>query len=147
MVLDVLRAELRAAGITYKMLADRIAMSESSIKRMFGQKDMTLSRLAQICQAAGVNMEDVLRRAADARPQADTLTLPQETSLVANPRLLLVAICCLGHWSLEQIIETYRLSEPECIGLLAELDRLGLIELKPLNRYSLRVWRRRAWKR
>src|SRR6059058_5883816 len=125
MVLDVLRAELRAAGITYKMLADRIAMSESSIKRMFGQKDMTLSRLAQICQAAGIALEDVLRRAADARPQADTLTLPQETSLVANPRLLLVAICCLGHWSLEQIIETYRLSEPECIGMLAELDRLG----------------------
>lgn len=45
MLLDVLRAELRAAGITYKMLADRIAMSESSIKRMFGQKDMTLSAL------------------------------------------------------------------------------------------------------
>ena len=80
--LDVLRAELRAAGITYKMLADRIAMSESSIKRMFGQKDMTLSRLAQICQAAGVNMEDVLRRAADARPQADTLTLPAATEPV-----------------------------------------------------------------
>jgi DNA-binding Xre family transcriptional regulator len=145
MVLDVLRAELRASGITYKMLADRIAMSESSIKRMFGQKDMTLSRLAQICQAAGIALEDVLRRAADARPQADTLNLAQETSLVANPRLLLVAICCLGHWSLEQIIETYRLTEPECIGMLAELDRLGLIELKPLNRYSLRVSNAFRW--
>jgi DNA-binding Xre family transcriptional regulator len=145
MLLDVLRAELRAAGITYKMLADRIAMSESSIKRMFGQKDMTLSRLAQICQAAGIAMEDVLRRAADARPQADTLTLIQETALVANPRLLLVAICCLGHWSLEQMVETYRLSEPECIGLLVELDRLGVIELKPLNRYTLRVSNAFRW--
>jgi DNA-binding Xre family transcriptional regulator len=145
MLLDVLRAELRAAGITYKMLADRIAMSESSIKRMFGQKDMTLSRLAQICQAAGIALEDVLRRAADARPQADTLTLVQETALVANPRLLLVAICCLGHWSLEQMVETYRLTEPECIGLLVELDRLGVIELKPLNRYTLRVSNAFRW--
>lgn len=139
LVLQVLRAELRAAGITYKALAERISMSESSVKRMFGQKDMALSRLAQICKAAGIPLEDVLRRAADARPHADTLTLTQEKSLMANPRLLLVAICCLGNWTLDQIVETYSMSEPECIGLMVELDRLGLIELKPLNRYSLRV--------
>jgi DNA-binding Xre family transcriptional regulator len=145
LVLDVLRAELRSASITYKDLAARINVSESSVKRMFGQKDMALSRLAQICQVTGIALEDVLRRAADARPQADALTLPQETSLVANPRLLLMAICCLGHWSLEQVTETYRLTEPECIKLLAELDRLGLIELKPLNRYSLRVSNAFRW--
>jgi DNA-binding Xre family transcriptional regulator len=144
-VLEVLRAELRAASITYKALAERIGMSESSVKRMFGQKDMSLSRLAEICKAAGIALEDVLRRAADARPHADTLTLTQERSLVSNPRLLLVAICCLGHWSLEQVIETYRLTEAECIRCMAELDRLGLIELKPLNRYSLRVSNAFRW--
>jgi DNA-binding Xre family transcriptional regulator len=144
-LLAVLRSELRAAAITYKTLADRIGMSESSVKRMFGQNDMPLSRLAQICQAAGIALEDVLRSAADARPQADTLTLTQEKSLVANPRLLLVAICCLGHWSLEQVIETYSLSEAECIGCMTELDRLGLIELKPLNRYTLRVSNAFRW--
>lgn len=145
LVVQVLRAELRAAGITYKTLAERIGMSESSVKRMFGQKDMALSRLAQICTAAGIPLEDVLRRAADARPHADTLTLQQEKSLMANPRLLLVAICCLGHWTLEQVIETYALSEPECIGCLAELDRLGVIELKPMNRYTLRVSNAFRW--
>jgi len=139
LVLQVLRAELRAASITYKALAERIGMSESSVKRMFGQKDMTLSRLAQICSASGIPLEDVLRRAADVQPHADTLTAAQEKALIAKPKLLLVAICCLGHWSMEQIIETYAISETECIGFLAELDRLGVIELKPLNRYSLRV--------
>ncbi|MDB5907821.1 MAG: transcriptional regulator, family [Massilia sp.] len=139
LILQVLRAELRAAAITYKALADRIGMSESSVKRMFGQKDMSLSRLAQICSASGIALEDVLRRAADVQPHADTLNAVQEKALIAKPRLLLVAICCLGHWTLEQIVETYEISEPECIGFLAELDRLGVIELKPLNRYSLRV--------
>lgn len=139
LIVDVLRAELRAANLTYKTLAERIDMSESSVKRLFGQKDMPLSRLAQICQVAGIALEDVLRRAADARPQLEALTLLQETSLVAKPRLLLVAICCLGYWSMEQIVETYRLTEAECIGCLVELDRLGLIELRPLNRYTLRV--------
>jgi len=139
LIIDVLRAELRAVNLTYRTLAERIDMSESSVKRLFGQKDMPLSRLAQICQAAGIALEDVLRRAADARPQTDALTLPQETALVAKPRLLLVAICCLGHWSFEQIVENYRLSEAECISAMAELDRLGLIELRPMNRYGMRV--------
>ena len=139
LIVDVLRAELRAANLTYKTLAERIDMSESSVKRLFGQKDMPLSRLAQICQAGGIALEDVLRRAADARPQADALTLPQETALVAKPHLLLVAICCLGHWTFEQIVENYRLTQAECIAAMAELDRLGLIELRPLNRYGMRV--------
>lgn len=139
LLLRVLRTQMRAAGVTYKLLAERIGMSESSVKRMFGQQDMTLSRLAQICKASGIALEEVLRGAADATPHSDSLTPLQEKSLVANPHLLLMAICCLGHWTLEQVLETYALSEPACIVLLAELDRLGLIELKPLNRYSLRV--------
>jgi len=145
LILDALRARLRAAGITYKMLAERIDVSESSVKRMFGQKDMALSRLAQVCQATGIAMDDVLRGALETRVELDALSLPQEQSLVANPHLLLVAICCLGHWNIEGVIETYRLSEPECIRLLAELDRLGLIELKPLNRYQLRVSNAFRW--
>ncbi len=139
LVLQVLRTELRRAGMTYKALAERIQMSESSVKRMFGQKDMSLSRLAQICKAAGIAMEDVLRQAADVTPHADTLTLAQERSLMSNPKLLLVAICCLGHWTLEQIIETYDLSEAECVLGLIELDKLEFIELRPMNRYRLRV--------
>ncbi len=146
MVLQVLRAELRAAGITYKVLAQRIRMSESSVKRIFAQKDMSLSRLAQICKSAGIALEDVLRQAADTTPQADTLTLAQEKSVVADPMLLLVAICCLGHWSLEQIVETYNLSEAECIRKLVRLDRLELIELKPMNRYRLRVSAAFRWR-
>jgi hypothetical protein len=46
---------------------------------------------------------------------------------------------------MEQIVETYRLSDAECIGLLVELDRLGVIELKPLNRYTVRVSNAFRW--
>ncbi|MBC3935104.1 helix-turn-helix domain-containing protein [Undibacterium rugosum] len=139
LLLQVLRSELRAAGVTYKVLAERIHMSESSVKRMFGQKDMSLSRLAEICKASGVAMEDILRQAADVTPHSDTLTLAQEKSLIAAPKLLLVAICCLGNWTMEQIVETYQMTESECILQLIALDKLELIELRPNNRYRLNV--------
>jgi DNA-binding Xre family transcriptional regulator len=138
-VVQVLRAQLRGARVTYKMLAERLDLSESSVKRLFGKKDMSLSRLALICKAAGLALEDILREAADLAPRPDMLTLAQERSLTADPRLLLVAICCLGHWSLAQIIETYNLTEAQCVGCLARLDKLGLIALRPGNGYRLRV--------
>ena len=145
-VMQALRGELRSAGITYRMLAQRIGMSESSMKRVFSRGDMSLTRLALICKAAGVTMEDVMRQAADATPRADQLTLPQERSLMQDPQLLLVAICCLGQWSLPQIVDTYALSEAQAVRGLTRLDRLGLIELKPGNRYRLRVSRTFRWR-
>ena len=144
-VLSVVRAEMKRVGMTYAMLAQKIGVSESSVKRMFSRHDMTLSRLAEICRAAGIAFDEVLRGAADAAPQEDRLTLEQEESLVADPRLLMVAICCLGQWTLEQIVQTYEITEPECIGYLVRLDRLRLIELRPLNRYRLRVARAFRW--
>lgn len=138
-VIEVLRAQMRRASVTYKMLAERIGMSESSIKRIFSQKDMALSRLAGICKAAGLSMEDVLREAADRTPHIEVLTAAQEKSLVTDPHLLLVAICCLGNWSVEQIVETYALNLAQCVRALARLDRLGVIVLKPNNSYRLQV--------
>ena len=145
-VIQVLRANLRAARITYKVLASRVGLSESSLKRVFGQKDMSLSRLNRICKAAGIAMEDVLRQAADQAPRTDMLTLAQERSLSSDPRMLLVAICCLGSWRLAQIVETYDLTEAECIHCLARLDRLGLIVLKPDNSYRLKVSHTFHWR-
>lgn len=145
LLLRVLRSEMRAADLTYKELGERIGLSESSIKRMFSQGDMTLSRLTEVCKAIGVGLEEVLRQAADSTPCTDKLTLAQERALVADPKLLMVAICCLGHWTFEQIIETYAISEAECVGCLVKLDRLALIELRPLNRYRMRVSRAFRW--
>jgi hypothetical protein len=144
-LLSVVRTEMKRAGLTYAGLAQKIGVSESSVKRMFSRHDMTLSRLSEVCRAAGIPFDEVLRAAADSTPQEERLTLEQEESLIAEPRLLLVAICCLGQWSIEQMVQTYDLTEPECVRCLVQLDRLRVIELRPLNRYRLRVARAFRW--
>ena len=66
--------------------------------------------------------------------------------MVADTRLLLVAICCLSQWTVEQMLAAYRLTEAEVVKHLAQLDRLGIIELRPLNRYKLRVSKTFRWR-
>jgi hypothetical protein len=49
-------------------------------------------------------------------------------------------------YQLEQVIGHYRLSEAECIKYFVQLDRLGIIELRPLNRYRLKLAKTFRWR-
>lgn len=145
LLLHTLKRELRRLGLTYRELASRAGVSESTVKRLFSRGDMPLSRLHALCQAARLPLSDLMRQAADAEPQAQGLTTEQESRLVADPRLLLVAVCCLGQWPFEGMVSHYALEPAQVVHALVQLDRLGLIELHPLNRYTLRVARTFRW--
>jgi transcriptional regulator with XRE-family HTH domain len=141
-----LKQELKSARLTYADLARRLGMAESSVKRMLSRGEMSLSRLDAICRALKLDFAELARRVADAQPLVTELTREQERAVVADKKLLLVAISVLSLWTLEQITATYRLSEAECIRYLAQLDRIGIIELRPLNRYRLKLAKTFRWR-
>lgn len=141
-----LKKELKSAGVTYAVLASRLGMAESSVKRMLAKGDMPLSRVDAICRALKLDFAELARRVADAQPLMTELTQEQERAVVADKKLLLVALSVLSLWTLEQITATYRLGEAECIRYFAQLDRIGIIELRPLNRYRLKLAKAFRWR-
>lgn len=145
-LVGVLKAELKAAGITYAHLARQLGLAESTVKRMFAQGEMPLSRVDQVCAALGTDFSALARRLALAHAPRGQLSEAQEAAVVADPRLLLVAICALSQWTLEQIVATYALSEAEVVARLLRLDQLGLIELRPHNRYKLLMSKTLRWR-
>jgi DNA-binding Xre family transcriptional regulator len=145
-LIDQIKTELKLSGITYAQLAPKLGMAESSIKRMFAKGDMPLTRIDEICRVLKLDFADLARKVAEATPLRKELTLEQERAVVADRKLLLMAICCLSQWTCEQVISTYRVSEAEAIKCLAQLDRLGIIELRPMNRYRLRLAKTFRWR-
>ena len=141
-----LKQELKAAQMTYADLARGLGMAESSVKRMLAKGDMSLSRIDAICRALKLDFAELARRVADAQPLLKELTQEQERAVVADKKLLLCAICVLSQWTLEQISTSYRISEAECIKCFAQLDRIGIIELRPLNRYRLKLAKTFRWR-
>jgi len=141
-----LKKELKSAQMTYADLAKKLGLAESSVKRMLAKGDMPLSRIDAICRALRLDFAELARRVADAQPLLAELTQAQEKAVVADKKLLLVAICVLSQWTLEQIVTSYRLSEAEGIKYLAQLDRIGIIELRPLNRYRLKLAKTFRWR-
>lgn len=140
-----IKKELKSAQMTYAELGRALGMAESSVKRMLAKGDMTLSRIDAICHVLKVDFADLARRVADAQPLLAQLSREQETAVVSDKKLLLVAICVLSLWTLEQISERYRLSEADCIGYFAQLDRIGIIEMRPRNRYRLKLAKTFRW--
>ena len=141
-----LKKELKAAQMTYADLAQALGMAESSVKRMLAKGDMSLGKVDAICRALKLDFAELARRVADAQPMLSELTAEQERAVVADKKLLLCAICVLSQWTLEQISTAYRLTEAECIKYFAQLDRIGIIELRPLNRYRLKLAKTFRWR-
>lgn len=147
LLIGLIKAELKAQGLSYADLSRRLGLSESSVKRMLAPGgDMPLSRLDEICRVLALDFAELAARLAAPSPTLRELSLAQEQAVVADPQLLLVAICCLSHWTLEDVLARYRLSEADAVAALARLDRLGVIELRPHNRYKLRVAKTLRWR-
>ena len=138
-LIAALKKELKAAQMTYADLARQLNLAESSVKRMLARGDMPLSRIDAICRTLRLDFAELARRVAEAQPLLKELTLEQEKAVVADEKLLLVSICVLSQWTLEQMTGAYRLTEAECVKCLAQLDRIGIIDLKPGNRYRLKL--------
>ncbi len=145
-LVHAIKNELKHARMTYADLAAALGMAESSVKRMLAKGDMPLSRVDAICRALRLDFADLARWVADAQPLLKELTQDQEKAVVRDKKLLLVAISVLSQWTLEQIVAAYRITEAECIGYLAQLDRIGIIELRPLNRYRLKLAKTFRWR-
>ena len=145
-LVTALKKELKAAQMTYADLAKALGMAESSVKRMLAKGDMPLSRIDAICRVLKLDFAELARRVADMQPLLAEMTEAQERAVVADKKLLLCAICVLSQWTLEQITSSYRLTQAEGITCLAQLDRIGIIELKPLNRYRLKLAKTFRWR-
>lgn len=141
-----LKKELKAAQMTYADLAEGLGMAESSVKRMLAKGDMALSRIDAICRVLKLDFADLARSIADSQPLLKELTQEQERAVVADKKLLLCAICVLSQWTAEQIATDYRLTGAEVVKYFAQLDRIGIIELRPLNRYRLKLAKTFRWR-
>jgi transcriptional regulator with XRE-family HTH domain len=147
LLVDVLKKALRERGLTYARVAKGLGLSESSVKRTFSQGTMSLERLEQLCALMELEIADLLELTRAAEGRVKDLAEEVEQTLVGDVKLLLVAVLAINHWTVQAMLETYRFSEAELVGLLTRLDRLGIIDLLQGNRIKVRLARNFTWRK
>lgn len=145
LIVQALRRELKAAGLSYAELARRLRVSHASVKRWLGSGNFTLKQLDAMLKASGVEWSRVSSAGAAEQHLLDRLTWEQEAALVADPQLLLVAMAAMNHLSLADMTSVYTLTQADCVRHLLALDRMGFVELLPNNRVRMRVARSFQW--
>jgi len=147
-LIQTLKKALKANGKTYQDVANALGLTEASVKRLFSEKKFSLDRLDQICQMMNMEIFDLVQMMRETNQrQISQLTEEQEEEIVSDLELLLVTICVLNRWTIDDILSRYAIAETLCIQKLAQLDRLKLIELLPQNRIKLLVAPNFAWQK
>lgn len=146
-IVDALKTCLRQRNQTYADVARGLGIAESSVKRLFAQKNFTLKRLEAICDLVKLDVADLLEAAKSTDTQLKELSEDQESALVADSKLLLVGILVINHWPIEDILTTYKYTDAELVRYLTRLDKLKVIDLLPQNHYRVRLTRYFAWRK
>lgn len=136
-LVDAIKVELKHQGITYKTLAAKLDVSESTVKQMFASGNFNFHRLDAICEILDSDLNALLELSESIENKLSVLNREQEQALVADTRLLVVAYCLVNAWMVDEIIARYDIDEFEIVSLLAKLDKMKLIELLPNNKVRL----------
>ena len=139
LIVETLKQELRKQGINYRQVAQALDLSEASVKRLFAEKTFTLARLEQVCEMLHLEVSDLIHQMEKIIDLTHQLTLEQETELVSDVKLLMMAHFLMNKLEFSEVIDIYDISETEGIRLLARLDRMKIIELQPGNRVKLMI--------
>jgi DNA-binding Xre family transcriptional regulator len=144
-IIDTLCAHLKARDLTYKDLAEGIDLSEVSVKRMFTGADIGLSRLEKICQFLQIELADLFKASPKKRKLISRLTQAQEAEFANNKKLLMVAVCALNFWSVQDMWTHLYLTRGQIQSLMQRLDEIGFLDLQSARQHKLLVSHNFAW--
>ena len=136
-IVATLKRALKARGMTYRELAERLSLSESAVKHMFSTGNFSLRRLDAVCDVLALDLDDLVNLAEAQQPRIDELSAEHEREIVADPRLLLICYCLVNYWQFDEIIARYDIDRADGIRYLRRLDRMNVIELLPGDRVRL----------
>jgi len=144
-IIDTVKQQLKIQQKTYQDVADALHLTEASIKQMFSSNRLSLERLDVICTAVlGMEISELIQLMTDQSITVSELTESQEKGLVADERLLLVAVLVMNNWTMAEIIEHFDMQEVECKQHLHALEKLKLIKVG-LTRVKLLIDQNFNW--
>ncbi len=135
-----IQGALKAKGITYRILAQKMRISEATVKRMFFMKSIDLGRLEKICDILDIDFFELAKLAKKSVESDDnSLSLDQERALASDLRLFGLFCLLIKGTSLAHVRKSFGFEENELNRYLLELENLKLIERHPGNKLRFPV--------
>jgi transcriptional regulator with XRE-family HTH domain len=144
-LVEGIKARLRAQGISYRELALRIGVSEPTVKRDLSRGNFSLDRLDRICDVLGAGVAELVQPAESAA--LTELSELQEQTLVNHPKTLVVTYLIVNDWKFDEIVSTFQLDENELVTMLLKLDKLRIVDFRPPKTMRKLTARNFSWRK
>lgn len=146
-MLGVLKQVFRARGLRYREIAERLGVTERTVKRWFADKGLTMDVVEDLCGVVGmsfIELCEVAKDELDIRPQR--LSREQEQLLFSDLQLALVFMLLTRGWSPQEVQRECVLPEALLVRHLVRLEKIKLVELLPGNKVRLLFGRNIRWR-
>ena len=148
LIIRALKRLLRDHGLRYSDVAIRLQVSETTVKRWFSGKSMSIGLVEELCGILDIGVAELVEFAnRDHDPRLRCLREEQEKALSEDRHLSYLFYLILQGWTPQELQREYGLPEPALVQYLARLDRLRLIDLLPGNRVKLLTTRTLEWRK
>lgn len=133
-LLTALKRILKERGISYRVLGQKIGISESGVKNIFLSKDASYVRLTQIADVLNCKILDILEDIQHSKFENLYLSTEQQNLFLKDHLLFSVYFkLVLERASVEEVKAELELSENTLFKYLKKLDELKLLKLFPKN--------------
>jgi transcriptional regulator with XRE-family HTH domain len=139
-LLRALKSLLKARGFFYHDVAEKLGVSEITVKRYLTGHSLTIDILEDLCRIVDVRLSDLLAMSQE-EPERPTLSPEEEEFLVKDPFQAGVFYLLSHGFTPATIQRDFQLTDAEMNGYLTALDRLGVVRLFPYNRVRVMVGR------
>lgn len=142
-LIETLKNNLKARGLTYKSLAVKWQLSEASVKRIMSDGDLSLERIEQACELMKMTFSDLIKLA-PFEAETDQVMKPEhEEEFARELKLYHFWSLLQSGQSVKQIEKKFVITEADIQKFLLKLDHMQLIELHPKNRVRVLQYNQR----
>jgi transcriptional regulator with XRE-family HTH domain len=137
LVFESLKKIMKSKGFTYKSLAQELQVAESTLKRIFSQKNCSLDKLMSICDVVGVSFSDLVSLYENNKLPVIKIDKELEKFFLDQPEYFKFYRQFTLYKSAKIVQEKNQLTE-KCVSLYCEkLSQLGLLKLNKKKEYEL----------
>lgn len=140
LLLIALKELLKARGVTYAELGERMEVSLPTVKRLLNKSTIPLDRLLAICRIADIDPQEIFERSHKIRPTHTEFTEAQDKLFDRHPSMLAYfSELFYERRRPGEIARKHGLDRLSTDLYLAQLERVGLLERQPNNRVIFQV--------
>lgn len=130
---------MKRQGLTYRELARLWNLSESSVKRIMSQEDLSLERIIALADRLGLALPELFQLSFLDENEPHSLSAEQDAFLASHPLAAYLYLRVLIREPLDDFAKAHGIPRPKLVQQLLKLEKIGLLEVLPGDRVRVRL--------